>query len=160
MGQFTIVDLARAAAPTAPRPNADLAWSGDQSAPLLWLREHSPINDVIATNRQCSSPQLPGQPCRVNERWFLTAALTHRRMYVGGADYANTQPHPAWIDQRVELSRRFVDTPNVGDARVLWAAGVRWVVVDLASTYTRSWVGYGDPVYRTPSTIVLRLLTP
>lgn len=160
MGQFTIVDLARAAAPTAPAPNADRAWSGDQSAPLLWLRKHSPINDVIATNRQCSSPQLPGQTCRVNERWFLTAALTHRRMYVEGADYANTQPPPAWIDQRVELSRRFVDTPNVADARVLWTAGVRWVVVDLASTYTRSWVGYGDPVYRTPTTIVLRLLKP
>ncbi|MGZ4623646.1 MAG: hypothetical protein ACXVGD_16315 [Blastococcus sp.] len=159
-GQFTMVDLARTAAPAAPQPTSDLAWSGDQSAPLLWLREHSSINDVLATNRQCSSPQLPGQTCRVNERWFLTAALTDRRMYVEGADYANTQPPPAWIDQRVELSRRFVDTPNVADARVLWAAGVRWVVVDLASTYTRSWVGYGDPVYRTPTTIVLRLLKP
>jgi hypothetical protein len=159
-GQVLIVDMASAAAPAAPQPTTDLAWSGDQSAPLLWLRQHSKVDDVLATNRQCSSPQLPGQTCRVNERWFLTAALTHRRMYVEGADYANTQPPPAWIDQRVELSRRFVDTPNVADARVLWAAGVRWVVVDLASTYTRSWAGYGEPVYRTPTTIVLRLLKP
>jgi hypothetical protein len=160
-GQVLIVDMASAAAPTAPQPNDAFAWSGHQSAPLLWLRQHSSVDDVIATNRQCSSPQLPGQACPASHQvWFLTAALTHRRMYVEGANYANTQPPPAWIDQRVELSRRFVETPNVADARVLWAAGVRWVVVDLASTYTRSWAGYGEPVYRTPTTVVLRLLKP
>jgi hypothetical protein len=159
-GQVATVDLARAAAPGTPAPNFDLAWSGSQSAPLLWLRDHSATNDVIATNRQCSAPQPTGQPCRSTQRWFLTAALTHRRMYVEGADYANTQPHPAWIDRRAALSRRFVDTPNKADARALWAAGVRWVVVDLVSTDTRSWSGYGDPVYSTPTTIVLRLLKP
>jgi hypothetical protein len=159
-GQIAIVDLARAPAPGVPAPNSDLAWSGAQSAPLLWLRNHSATDDVVATNRQCSSPETPGQPCRTSERWFLTAALTHRRMYVEGADYANTQPHPAWIDQRVELSRRFVDAPNAADARVLWSAGVRWVVVDLVSTDTRSWAGYADPVDQTATTIVLRLLKP
>ena len=159
-GQVAIVDLARAPAPAAPAPNFDLAWSGMQSAPLLWLRAHSAVDDVVVTNRQCSSPETPGQPCATSERWFLTAALTHRRMYVEGADYAISDPHPAWIDRRVELSRRFVDTPNAADARVLWAAGVRWVVVDLVSTHTRSWAGYADPVDSSPTTLVLRLLKP
>jgi hypothetical protein len=81
-------------------------------------------------------------------------------MYVEGADYAISQPHPRWIDQRVALSRRFVDTPTIADARVLWNAGVRWAVVDLASTRTREWTGFAEPVYTTPTTVVLRLDQP
>jgi hypothetical protein len=81
-------------------------------------------------------------------------------MYVEGADYAISQPHPAWIDRRVALSRRFVDTPGAADAGVLWAAGVRWVVVDLASTTTRSWAPYAQPVETTATTEVLRLNAP
>jgi hypothetical protein len=81
-------------------------------------------------------------------------------MYVEGADYAIAVHHPAWVDQRVALSRRFVDAPTSRDARTLWAAGVRWVVVDLASTRTRSWASYARPAFTTATTEVLRLDRP
>jgi hypothetical protein len=160
VGTVGVVDAARAPGPTAPAPRSTLAWSDSQRAPLLWLRQHSGIDDVVATNRQCSAPQLPGQRCGAPQQWFLTAALSGRRMYVEGADYAISQPPPAWIAQRVALSRRFVDAPTVTDAGVLWHAGVRWVVVDLTSTHTRKWTGFAAPAYTTPTTVVLRLLQP
>jgi hypothetical protein len=118
------------------------------------------VADVVVTNRQCTSPQLGRTHCQGSQRYFLTAALTHRRMYVEGADYAIAKHHPAWVDQRVALSRRFVDVPTSRDARTLWAAGVRWVVVDLASTRTRSWTDYARPAFTTATTEVLRLDPP
>lgn len=157
-GLIGYVDLARAPGPSHALPYSALAWTDAQRAPLIWLREHSAPDDVVATNRQCDVPENPGEDCPSAERWFLEAALTHRRMYVEGADYAISQPHPAWIDQRVALSRRFVDRPSLGADRVLWRAGVRWVVVDLASTTTRQWPGFAVPVYTTPTTVVLRLV--
>jgi hypothetical protein len=155
-----LVDAARAPGPTEAAPNAGLAWSDVQRDALVWLRDHSARDDVIATNRQCSTTELPGHRCLTTQRWFLTAALTGRRMYVEGADYAVSQPHPRWIDQRVQVSRRFVDAPTVADARTLWNAGVRWVVADLSSTHTRSWTGFAEPRYETPTTIILRLDRP
>jgi hypothetical protein len=159
-GLFSFVDTARAPGPTEPAADSWLAWSDLQRDAMLWLREHSATDDVVATNRQCSTTELPGHRCPSSQRWFLTAALTGRRMYVEGADYAGSQPHPRWIDQRVQVSRRFVDAPTVADARTLWNAGVRWVVVDLSSTHTRSWTPYADPRYETPTTIILRLDRP
>jgi hypothetical protein len=159
-GAVVLGDMARAARPAAAAPNAGPAWTQAHVTALVWLRDHSAQQDVIATNRQCTAPETRGKPCGSTERWFLTAALTGRRMYVEGADYAISQPHPAWIDRRVTVSRRFVDTPGAADAGVLWAAGVRWVVVDLASTATRTWAPYAQPVETTATTEVLRLNAP
>lgn len=159
-GAVGVLDAARAPGPVSPAPHEPLAWTDMHRDALVWLREHSATDDVVATNRQCSSVQVPGHRCRGTQRWFLTAALTGRRMYVEGADYAISLPHPAWIDHRVQVSRRFVDAPTSADARTLYAAGVRWVVVDLASTPTRDWAPYADPMYTTSTTAVLRLLHP
>jgi hypothetical protein len=159
-GVIAYADLARAPGPSRAAPDDQLAWTDSQRAPLLWLRAHSATDDVVATNRQCNVAVQPGEECPTAQRWFLAAALTHRRMYVEGADYAISQPHPTWIDRRVAVSRRFVDAPDTALARVLWNAGVRWVVVDLASTHTRKWTGFAQPVYTTPTTVVLRLDRP
>lgn len=160
VGAVGLEGTVRAHRPKAPEADAALAWSAGQRAPLLWLRQHSAVDDIVATNRQCNAVEHPGDECDGPQRWFLTAALTGRRMYVEGADYAVAQPHPLWVDERVDLSRRFVDEPTAADAVNLWNAGVRWVVVDLASTYTRTWAPYGEPVVTSPTTVVLRLERP
>ncbi|MQA33313.1 hypothetical protein [Modestobacter roseus] len=158
-GQVALVDTARTPPPVAAAPGAPLAWAPDQAAALVWLRDHSAVDDVVVTNRQCSAPQVGAAPCD-RQRWFMTAALAERRTYVEGADYVAGLPHAAWVDERVERSRRFVDAPGEADARVLWDAGVRWVVVDLASTTTRTWSPWAEPAYATDTTVVLRLERP
>lgn len=159
-GGIGLVELVRAPGPAPALPGRGAAWSEGQRSALRWLQAHSAVDDVVVTNRQCTSPQQGRRHCQGSQRYFLTAALTHRRVYVEGADYAIAKHHPAWVDQRVALSRRFVDVPTTRDARTLWAAGVRWVVVDLASTSTRSWASYARPAFTTATTEVLRLDRP
>lgn len=160
VGTVGLVHMARAPRPQAPAAESALAWSDSQRTALLWLRRHSATDDIVATNRQCSVVEHPSDPCEGTQRSFLTAALTGRRMFVEGADYAVAQPHPLWVDERVDISRRFVDEPTAADATNLRNAGVRWVVVDLASTFTRKWSPYALPAFTDPTTVVLRLLGP
>jgi hypothetical protein len=82
-------------------------------------------------------------------------------MLIEGSDYAvATRPLPAWVRDRIALSRRFVDQPGERDAVALWTAGVRWVVVDLASTRTRTWSPFARNAFATRTTIILRLDRP
>ena len=158
-GIVVVADTARRPAPAAPAAGSPLAWTADHADALRWLRENTPQDDVVVTNRQCSGERLGPGPCS-DHRWFLTAALGQRRTYVEGAKYVAEQPPPAWVLDRVQLSRRFVDAPTTADARVLWDAGVRWVVVDLASTRNRDWAPFAEPAYATATTEVLRLNRP
>ena len=155
-GAAVVLDVARTPPPAAAQPDAPMAWSPAHQDALVWLREHAAVDDVVATNRQCSAPQQGAAACG-RHRWFLDAALGDRRMYVQGADYIAGVPHPEWVDDRMALSRRFVDTPSRADARVLWDAGVRWVVVDLASTANRDWAPYAEQAFATDTTLVLLL---
>ena len=158
-GAVTVVSTVVAPSPPAPAADAPLAWTGSHEAALRWLRENAARDDVVVTNRQCPAPRPWPAECR-DFRWFLTAALGHRRTYVEGAQYVASQPPPSWVLERVALSRRFVDAPTVADARILWDAGVRWVVVDLASTRTRDWAPYAQEAFTTDTTAVLRLARP
>jgi hypothetical protein len=158
-GQSVLVDTARSPAPVAAAPDTYLAFSPEHLEALDWLRENSATDDVVVTNRQCATPQQGAADCG-RQRWFLDAAVTDRRMYVEGADYVAGLPHAPWVDERVALSRRFVDAPGRADAQVLWDAGVRWVLVDLASTPTRTWGPYAEQAFASDTTLVLRLTQP
>ena len=158
-GLATVVGTVRAGPPAPAVVNAPGAWTQEHETALRWLRENADRDDVVATNRQCVAPRPAARPCE-EHRWFLTAALGQRRMYVEGADYAAGLPLPAWVQDRVDRSRRFADAPAGTDARTLWDAGVRWVVVDLASTRTRAWAPYAEEAFATGATVVLRLARP
>jgi hypothetical protein len=159
-GSVTLTDTVRQGRPAAPAANSSLAFTSAHVKALVWLREHSATDDIVATNRQCSAPQIGATPC-AQSRWFLTAAISHRRMLIEGSDYAvAAKPLPAWASERVALSRRFVDRPREADAVALWTAGVRWVVVDLASTQTRTWSSYARRAFATHTTVILRLYKP
>jgi hypothetical protein len=158
-GTAAVWESLRSPAPADPAAHATGSWTESHEAALRWLRDNAAEDDVVLTNRQCSAPQLGSAEC-APQRWFLTAALGQRRMYIEGADYAAGLPHPAWVDDRVALSRRFVDEPTRADAEVLWDDGVRWVVVDLASTTNRNWEEFTEPAFTNGTTHVLRLLRP
>ncbi|TYP89834.1 hypothetical protein BD833_102311 [Blastococcus xanthinilyticus] len=155
-GVSEVVDAARTAPTAAAAPDAPMAWTPEHAEALGWLRENSSADDVVATNRQCSGPGEAAESCG-RYRWFLDAALADRRMYVQGADYLAGVPHPDWVQDRIDLSRRFVDAPAARDADALWDAGVRWVVADLASTQNRDWTGFAERAFATDTTVVLRL---
>jgi hypothetical protein len=159
-GSVTLSDTVRQGRPAAPAANSSLAFTRAHVKALVWLRDHSATDDIVATNRQCSAPQIGAAPC-AQARWFLTAAISHRRMLIEGTDYALAlKALPAWASDRVGLSRRFVDQPREADAVALWTAGVRWVVVDLASTHTRTWSPYARSAFSTRTTVILRLNKP
>ena len=158
-GAIDAVDTVRAETRTQVEPNTSGAWTQSHEDALRWLRENSAQDDVVVTNRQCSAPQLGAVECG-RARWFLTAALGQRRLYVAGADYAAEQLHPELVDERVERSRRFVDEPTPADAEVLWDAGVRWVVVDLPSTERRDWTPFAEEAFANDTTVILRLSRP
>ena len=159
-GVLAASDNARSAPPAPPAENAALALADTQREALLWVRRNAAPEDVVATNRQCSGPQLGDQPCP-QARWFFTAALTHRRMYIEGTDYAaESIPPPPDVVERVTISRRFVDAPGPADAIALWDAGVRWVVVDKASTARRDWAPFATISHATDTMDVLRLANP
>ena len=159
-GLVALTDTVRQSPPVAPAANSSLAFTSAHVAALVWLRDHSSTDDIVATNRQCSAPQVGAAPCS-QARWFLTAAISHRRMLIEGSDYAvATRPLPTWVRDRVALSRRFVDDPGEDDAVALWTAGVRWVVVDLASTKTRSWNGYAQKRFANNRSVILQLDRP
>jgi hypothetical protein len=159
-GSVTLTDTVRQGPPAAPAANSSLAWTSAHVKALVWLREHSATDDIVSTNRQCSAPQIGAAPC-AQSRWFLTAAISHRRMLIEGSDYAvAAKPLPQWASERVALSRRFVDQPGETDAVALWTSGVRWVVVDLASTRTRTWSPYARRAFATATTVILSLNKP
>jgi hypothetical protein len=159
-GAVALTDNVRQGPPEALAPNSTRAWTTAHIKALVWLRDHSSTDDIVATNRQCSAPKIGAAPCS-QARWFLTAAYSHRRMLIEGSDYAvATRPLPAWVTDRIALSRRFVDQPGERDALALWTAGVRWVVVDLASTHTRTWSPYARSAFSTRTTVILRLNKP
>jgi hypothetical protein len=158
-GLVVTADTARSPVPAPPAAGAPLAWTDSHEQALRWVRENTAQDDVVVTNRQCSGARPGLGPCG-DYRWFLTAALGQRRTYVEGADYVASQPPPEWVLDRVQLSRRFVGAPTPADARTLWDAGVRWAVVDLASTPNREWAPYAEEVFATRTTVVLRLTPP
>jgi hypothetical protein len=159
-GSVTLTDAVRTGR-FGPMPaNGYQAFTSEHVAALVWLREHSNKNDIVATNRQCSAVQIGSAPCP-HARWFLTAAISHRRMYIEGSDYAvSVGALPQWAKDRVTLSRGFVDRPTRAEADALWTAGVRWVVVDLASTKARNWSPYAQISFANRRSMILRLTAP
>lgn len=108
-------------------------------AATTWLREHTPEDDVIATNVHCRS-QVTTPFC--DARAFWVTGLGARRAYVeswgytdqaraahgvGGRSYVN-QP----FDDRERLQRNDIafTEPSPAALQRLYDAGVRWLVAD------------------------------
>jgi hypothetical protein len=98
--------------------SVDRGWSQDEVDVAIYLRANAAGSDVIVTNET---------------QGFIIPALSGLRSYVTGEVYQGTYGGKESVDEiqaRVELSRRFVASPNVEDLSGLCASGVKWIWVN------------------------------
>jgi hypothetical protein len=96
----------------------DRGWSQDEIAAASYLQANANSKEVIVTNET---------------QGFIVPALSGLRSYITGAVYQGTyggKESVAEIPARIELSRRFIASPNVEDLSVLCATGVKWIWVN------------------------------
>ncbi len=139
--------------------------STDQIVALKWLREETPINDVVATNRFCLSPTH----C-TNYKWSLVSAMGQRRMLIEASAEFNTSG--LWVGERLDYSQQFVVTPSAEYAATLWNLGVRWQYIDLdfialpsgweplEVAQKRTWEPWAETVLKNDTVAILRIKDP
>ncbi|MGL5819941.1 MAG: hypothetical protein ACRCYR_20470 [Phycicoccus sp.] len=104
-----------------------------------WIRDHSDVDDVVMTNRHCSTPREPRGGCD-SRRWVVTAFSERQALVEGwtGTPRA-TRIAPEgrdsitvdyWRPEILRLNDGFVATPSADAAARLRGLGVRWVYVD------------------------------
>jgi hypothetical protein len=96
----------------------DRGWSQDEIAAASYLQANANSKEVIVTNET---------------QGFIVPALSGLRSYITGAVYQGTygdKNSVAEIPARIELSRRFIASPNMEDLSVLCATGVKWIWVN------------------------------
>jgi len=116
----------------------------------LWLKANTKSSDVVATN------SLRGSDCALLSDYSL-ALWSERDFFVIGPKFFNK--HQAQADATV-TSEDFANSPNRRTAAALWAAGVRWFVIDTRVTDRRSWEPYAEVVFRKKDLVVLELASP
>ena len=100
---------------------------------LNWLRNNSNDGDVIATNRGIC---IGTEPCGFDESSFLISAVAHRRVLIEGPRFVTGgRPYPAWVNDRIQKSLAFADSPSYMSFYNLKNMGVTWYFMD--SNYLR-----------------------
>lgn len=132
------------------------SWNRHHREALEWVRTKTPQDDIVASNRVCSD--IDGIPLDCASRWFLTAAISSRRVLVEG--YSYTVGPTAMVAQRVRDTVAFVDHPTVLSHQELWKQDVRWMVVDKNVTTQRSWIPYAEIEFENDDVAILRLIEP
>jgi uncharacterized membrane protein len=136
------------------RTNPDLLTGSDAHVDaLVWLRNNSEVNDIVAVNRFC----IPGIDSCVS-KWFLVTALTHRRALIEGGYFDATEP-PDWASEKIRNSIEFAESPNTTNYLWLSKQNVSWVVVDHESQVSglRNWEPYGVSAYSNDLVTIVRL---
>jgi hypothetical protein len=125
-----------------PRTTISLPRSRVEAA--RWVRAHSRLDDILATNVHCNGRREP--PC--NPRSFWLSAYAERSVLVEGWGFAPrlTQvqewPLPFWNPDRLRHNDQAFTAPTPRNLdRLRRRYGVRWLVVDRA-------VGHESPVLR------------
>jgi len=95
---------------------------------LNWLRNNSSGDAIIATNRGiCTGTE----PCGFDESSFLISAIAHRRVLIEGPRFVTGgRPYPDWVNERIQNSLDFADSPSYTSFYNLKKMGVTWYVLD------------------------------
>ncbi|MGL4745769.1 MAG: hypothetical protein ACRCXL_15455 [Dermatophilaceae bacterium] len=112
-----------------------------------WIRDHSSIDDVVMTNRHCTTPRAPRGGCD-SRRWVVTA-FSERQSLVEGwtATPRATRVAPDgrdsitvdyWRPEILRLNDGFIAAPSAATAARLRTLGVRWVYVDKTRPHART----------------------
>jgi len=113
----------------------------------MWLRDNSDTNELVATNylRNKSSALLGA---------YSLAAWSQREFLILGPSLSFKSPKTT---RAIELSETFAESPSAAVASELRENGVRWFIVDLDTTITRSWEPFAEVVAMTWRFWLLRL---
>lgn len=134
--------------------------SVEDVAALTWLRQSTPTDAIVATNRfLCSS----SEPCSFDDSSFLISAVGRRKVLVEGPRFIiGGRPYPKWMTDRILLSTRFAESPNIADLKSLQEFGVTWIVVSErflpSGTLVESdWANFGLVRYRRDGIAIIQL---
>ena len=122
---------------------------------LIWLRENSQVNDLVATNRYCSDSYEIAPNCL--GLWSLTSAISKRQVLIEGEMPANSENLFAERERRRVLVEQFVNQPSATSLDALSDYGVDWVVADYAVTKTRKWGMFAEIRFENAAGSVLKL---
>lgn len=122
---------------------------------LIWLRENSKVNDLIATNRYCSDSYEIAPNCL--GLWSLTSAISKRQVLIEGEMPANSENLFAEREKRRVLVEQFVNQPSRTSLDALSEYGVDWVIADYAVTKTRNWGMFAEIRFENAAGSILKL---
>ena len=134
--------------------------SVEDVAALTWLRESTPTDAIVATNRfLCPT----SEPCSFDDSSFLISAVGRRKVLVEGPRFIiGGRPYPQWMNDRILLSTRFAESPNITDLEALQRHGVTWIFVSErflpAGTLVESdWTKFGLIRYHRDGVAIIQL---
>ena len=135
-----------------------------------FIRDHSGIDDVVMTNRHCTSAGAdPFDHC--DSRRWVVAAFSERQMLVEGwtATPRATRLAPEgrdsitvnyWKPDILRLNDGFIARPTADAAKRLWDLGVRWVYVDHTRPHADTLEPYAERRYGNSDAEAYQLLPP
>lgn len=122
---------------------------------LIWLRNNSQDDDLVATNRYCSDSYETPTNCLA--LWNLTSAISRRQVLVEGLWPSYSENLAPERERRRLLVESFVEEPSVQNRSALLDYGVRWVVADYAVTKKRSWGEFAEVRFTNEAGAILKL---
>ena len=122
---------------------------------LIFLRDNSQVDDLVATNRYCSDSYELAPNCVA--LWSLTSAISKRQVLIEGVMPANSESLFVEREKRRALIEHFVNKPSRISLDALVKYGVDWVVADYAVTKTRSWGEFAEIRFANDAGSILEL---
>ena len=128
---------------------------------LNWLRNNSKVDAVIATNRGICTGS---DPCGFDESSFLISAVAHRRVLIEGPRFVTGgRPYPDWVNERIQKSLAFANSPSNTSFYNLKNMGVTWYFMDTnylsdsAISSNTSWGEWAELVHQNSNILILKL---
>jgi hypothetical protein len=145
------------------------ATSQGQIDAARWIRDHSDVDDVVMTNRHCTTPRSPFGGCD-SRRWLVTA-FSERQSLVEGwtatPEATRVAPHGRdsitvdyWKPEILRLNDGFYTAPSAQAQRRLWDLGVRWVYVENTIAHAPTLAPYAVQRYANADASAWQLLPP
>ena len=164
-GVATVANSATMTIPPTPVPPGAHTVSRDEIDAARWIRDHSSVDDIVMTNRHCSTPVAPAH---CDTRRFVVAAFSERQVLLEG--WTGTPRSSAlapvgagaifvnyWNPGLLALNDGFIARPDAAAAARLGALGVRWVFVDVSRPHATTFEPFARLRFRTPGASVYEL---
>jgi len=136
--------------------------STEDIAALTWLRHNSKPDEIIATNRYLCPVQ---SSCEYDDSSFLITAVANRRVLIEGPRFVvGGRPYPSWVNDRIDLSLAFANSPSQDLYERLRELGVTWFYFDSQFAESepdtsKTMTPWGSVAYHTGQISIIKLRT-